>query len=241
MKALYIFKTGTTFPTTKEKTGNGDFDTWTIDTIGKTDTLIRVVDVEKGESLPDVANCKGVVITGSHSMVTEDLPWSVALEKWLVQAIDLEIPILGVCYGHQLLAKAMGGIVDYHPGGKEIGTVNVQLQGDAKTDLLFRKMPQHFKAHVTHAQTVTDLPSNTILLASNEFEPHHAFRVGKNAWGVQFHPEYTVEIMRIYVEEQIVELVAAGRNIRDIRESVMNTVEANDLLKHFIDVIDDFE
>jgi GMP synthase-like glutamine amidotransferase len=61
-------------------------------------------------------------------------------------------------------------------------------------------LPVSFAVYATHAQTVTALPAGTSVLACNSFEPHHALAFGKNAWGFQFHPEFTADIVRMYIE-----------------------------------------
>ena len=235
MKRVYIIKVGTTFAGTAERFG--DFDAWTIAGMGEADLGIRTVDVEKGAVLPDLATCTGVVITGSHAMVTDRLPWSIALEAWLPKALDAGIPLLGICYGHQLLAQAMGGEVGYHPRGKEIGTVAVHLRDEAENDPLFRELPRTFAAQVTHAQSVFRLPSKAVHLAFNSHEPYHAFRLGECAWGVQFHPEYDVRIMRDYIEAQADELETTGRNVQEIRDAVTDTPVAASLLKLFAGLV----
>ena len=235
MKSVYIIKVGTTFAKTAERFG--DFDAWTIAGLAAGDLGIRTVDVEKGAALPDPESCAGVVITGSHAMVTDRLPWSIAVEAWLPMALGAEIPLLGICYGHQLLAQAMGGEVGFHPRGKEIGTVSVHMRDEAENDALFRGLPRTFAAHVTHAQSVFRLPPKAVHLAFNAYEPYHAFRIGECAWGVQFHPEYDVRIMRDYIEAQADELETAGRNVQEIRDAVTDTPVAASLLKVFTGLI----
>jgi GMP synthase (glutamine-hydrolysing) len=194
---------------------------------------VNVFDVTVDESLPEPASCAAVIITGAHAMVTEALPWSVRLEQWIPQLLDAEVPLLGICYGHQLLAQAMGGRVDYHPGGREIGTVEITRLPACATDPLLGDLPAEFPAHVVHAQTVVDLPPGAICLAGNSFEPHHAFRIGASAWGVQFHPEYTAPIMRAYIEQLSDELVAGQRNVAELLETVMDTDAAQRVLPCF--------
>ncbi len=235
MKKVYIIKTGTTFAATAERFG--DFDAWTTAGLGAGDLEIRTVDVERGAVLPAPDTCAGVVITGSHAMVTDRLPWSVAVEAWLPRILDAGIPMLGICYGHQLLAQAFGGEVGFHPGGKEIGTVAVHLRNEAGGDPLFQWLPKTFAAHVTHAQTVLRLPPEAVHLASNSFEPHHAFRLGGCAWGIQFHPEYDAYIMRDYIEAQAEELASTGRDVQEILDSVTDTPEAALLLRTFAGLV----
>lgn len=234
MKQIVILKVGTTFPATGEQFG--DFDDWTRAALG--DALpVRSVDVEHGEALPAVAQCAGVVITGSHSMVTDELPWSVATEVWLRTLLEAGTPIFGVCYGHQLLAKAAGGEVGYHPQGKEIGTVPIELLPAAQDDVIFADLPSSFLAHVTHSQTVLQLPPGATRLACNAFEPNHAYRLGEFAYGVQFHPEYSAAIMRSYIEQQADALTAAGRDVSAILDGVADTPVAASLLQRFVAMV----
>ena len=158
MKKLYIIKIGTTFPATLKQFG--DFDRWTAGTLGSLDMELEIVDVEHGASLPKEERCAGVVVTGSHAMVTDNIPWSVRLEKWLGRLIVVRTPLLGICYGHQLLARAAGGTVGFHPRGREIGTVRIRLLPGCSDDPLFQGLPDVFLAHATHAQTVLTLPTN---------------------------------------------------------------------------------
>ncbi|MBA4369096.1 MAG: GMP synthase [Desulfobacterium sp.] len=213
MKRLYIIKAGTTFPATEKQFG--DFDQWTAATLGITDVEIDIVDAENGATLPSVQECAGVVITGSHFMVTDNLPWSVKLEEWVLSLLHTGIPLFGICYGHQLLAQAAGGQVGFHPHGEEIGTVEVELLPDCVNDPVFQSLPQSFLVHVTHEQTVLRLPTGAIRLAANTYEPNHAFRLRGWAWGVQFHPEYSTDILRSNIREQKDELEAAGRSGRE--------------------------
>lgn len=235
MKKVYIIKVGTTFAATAERFG--DFDAWTTAGLGAVDLVIQTVDVERGAVLPALETCAGVVITGSHDMVTDRLPWSVAVEAWLPKVLDAGIPLLGICYGHQLLAQAAGGEVGFHPLGKEIGTVEVHLHNEASEDPLFQGLPKTFAAHVTHAQSVLRLPPAAVHLASNSYEPNHAFRLGDCAWGLQFHPEYNTSIMRDYIEAQTEELESTGANVQEILGAVTDTPEAASLLKTFAGLI----
>ncbi len=231
MKKLYIVKAGTSFPATLQKFG--DFDQWTKVALGQTALPIEVIDVEDMTTLPPAAECAGVAVTGSHAMVTDKLEWSVRLEDWIVELVDCQIPFFGICYGHQLLGSAIGGTVGYHPHGKEIGTMLIRRRPSAADDPLFDALPDEFWAHTTHSQSVLQLPVGALLLAENDFEPCHAFRIGPCAWGVQFHPEYDAAIMRSYIEEQAEELTAAGRQVDAILATVRDTPVAADLFRRF--------
>ena len=235
MKKLYIIKIGTTFPATE--TQFGDFDKWTAKALGSVEIQICVVDAEHGAALPIIEECAGAVITGSHAMVTENMPWSVKLEKWITSLLKAQIPVFGICYGHQLLARAAGGQVGFHPRGKEIGTVGIQLLPDCFNDPIFQALPNSFLAHVTHSQTVLNLPKGAICLAANTHEPNHAFRLGKCAWGVQFHPEYNGDIMRSYIQEQANDLKSDGFDVPQLFSEVSETPISAEIFRRFGDLV----
>ena len=234
MKRIYIIKLGETFPVIKAEYGG--FEQWIAAALGMEPEKIQIVDGEQGEPLPEAKECAGVVITGSHAMVTDREPWSVALENWILPVIEAQVPLLGICYGHQLLAQAAGGKVGYHPKGREVGTVDIKLNPESRKDPLFAGLPDVFPAHVVHSQTVLELPEGAVLLASNDHEPHHAYRLGKCAWGVQFHPEFSGNIISSYIREQESELTSDGMDVQGLLAGVEETPVSSGLLARFRDL-----
>ena len=235
MKPILIVKAGTTFETTARALG--DFEDWTIRGMGLSGEEVHVIAVYRNEPLPTDNEFSGVVVTGSHSMITSREPWSEELVQWIPRLIDQQIPFLGLCYGHQLLAYAMGGEVGNHPQGREIGTVRIHINEGGTKDELLSILPTEFLAHVTHIQTVLSLPSGAEVLASNAFEPHHAFRIGTCAWGVQFHPEFDAAIMRAYIGEQCEELRQEGLDTSTLYERVVETPHAAEILQRFASLV----
>jgi GMP synthase (glutamine-hydrolysing) len=231
VRRAFIIKVGTAFPGTARQFG--DFDLWTLHGLKLNPDEVQIVDLVLGDTLPEAEECRGVVVTGSHAMVTDPLPWSLPLVAWVPSLVEASVPFLGICYGHQILAYAMGGRVGFHPGGKEIGTVDIHLLPDSLTDPLFGSLPSPFLAHTTHSQTVLSLPQDAVRLASNSFEPNHAFRLGSCVWGVQFHPEYDRNIMESYIEEQAEELEAAGRDAQALLQTIRDTPVAAAVLRRF--------
>jgi len=229
---ICIIKAGSTFPESVAETG--DFEDWLIAGLGLPKTEVRVINAVEAAKLPPPADCAGVVISGAHAMITDDLPWMLRLSDWTRRVVTAQVPFLGICFGHQMLARAMGGQVDFHPKGREIGSVDIELHAAAQSDLLFAAMPQRFRAHAVHAQSVSKLPSGATLLASNEYEATHAFRVGVCAWGVQFHPEFNPARMAVYLDHFAPALQAAGVDVASIRANLVETPESARLLSRFV-------
>lgn len=231
MKQLFIVKTGSTFASTAKQ--YGDFEDWTRAALGPVEIAVAVVDPRQGVPLPRPSECAGVVITGSHAMVTDAHPWSLQLERWIADLIDAETPLFGICFGHQLLARATGGTVGFHPHGIEIGTTQIDLLAESAQDSIFQDLPDTFAAHVAHSQTVLELPPNAVRLAANSHEVNHAMRIGPRAWGIQFHPEFDPAIMRAYIHEQADQLRPQGINPQIVAEHVTDTPTASMVLRRF--------
>lgn len=204
---IYIIKAGSTSSDIASQ--HGDFEDWIRAGLlaglsdAEAEPAIRVIDVQNSPTpvvLPGIASCAGVVISGSHAMVTDAEPWMTELADWLRDACISGVPVLGICFGHQLVAHALGGQVGPHPKGLELGTVPVAIKADVSGDPLWQDMPAEFHANVVHYQTVLGLPANAIALAGNRHEPHHAFRWRSHVWGVQFHPEFSCQAMQAYAD-----------------------------------------
>lgn len=235
MPPLLIAKTGQTLQDCAVRCG--DFEHWFVRGLGLDLSEVEVVHLPRGDRLPPHRAVSGIVVTGSHAMVTDRDPWSEDLAGWLAEAVPMGMPVLGVCYGHQLLAHALGGEVDYHPAGPEVGTVPVRLTQAARTDPLLADLPEAFYVHATHAQSVLRLPEQAVHLAGNDYEPHHAFRVGERAWGVQFHPEFDTDIMHAYVQVRAARCEKPERDWEAIRASVRETPESASLLRRFAEMV----
>ena len=201
MTQVTIIKTGGTAPSLRVR--RGDFEDWILAGMEfSVDGNVEVLDVAAGRALPNPKRAGKIVITGSHDMVTDRLEWSERTASWLAEAVSAGAPILGICYGHQLLAHALGGSVDYNPRGQETGTTEISLLAAAWSDPLLCGLPARIKVHVSHSQSVIRLPAAAVRLAENEWDRNQAFRFGPCVWGVQFHPEFDADIMRTYAHEK---------------------------------------
>lgn len=228
---VLIVQTGRTHAHICERLG--DFDDWIAAGLREGGAEVLTHDAQGLQPPPPLHTVAGIVLTGSHAMVSDREPWSEALVPWLRQAVSNAVPTLGICYGHQLLAHALGGEVAHHPKGVEIGTVSIQRHPVAATDPLLGHLPTTFEAQAVHWQTVKRLPPGAVLLASNAHEAHHAFRMGTHAWGVQFHPEFSDEALRTYLDGLAATLRGANLDVEHITNGVRPTPQAASLLPVF--------
>jgi GMP synthase (glutamine-hydrolysing) len=235
-RPLVIVKVGSTFEALRIE--RGDFEHWIADGLGTEALPLLVIDPRRGDTLPDPAEVSGVVVTGSHAMVSHREPWSETTAAWLARLVARGTPVLGICYGHQLLAHALGGEAGDHPRGAEVGTVTVTLEEAAATDPLLQGLPARFPANAVHWQSALRLPDGAVRLAASAHEPVHAFRVGGNAWGLQFHPEFDADAMRGYIDMLADGLRKEGTDPVALRERVAPTDAAAALLGRFARIVE---
>lgn len=231
MKQLIIIKTGGKIASLDDVTG--DYEDWIANGLGCENLATEVVDVRRGEELPDFAGVAAIVITGSASMVTERLGWIEKTAAWLRQAVVRQVPLLGICFGHQLLAYALAGNVGYNPNGLEVGTATIRLLPEAQSDPLFKGMPGMFTAQVSHLQSVLRLPPGARLLASSDKDPYQAFAYGTCTWGLQFHPEFDAQIIRRFVEHYRQRLQDEGGSAERLLAEVAESPHSAGLLQRF--------
>ncbi|WP_122088795.1 type 1 glutamine amidotransferase [Halalkalicoccus subterraneus] len=150
------------------------------------DASLSEFDVTAGE-LPESFDYDAAVVTGSRSSVYWDEPWIAPTKAWIGDAIGRDLPFLGICYGHQLLADVLGGTVE-GMGEYEIGYNEIAHTDDSP---LFAGIDETFLAFTSHSDAVVELPPDAEPLAENEYS-NHGFRKD-HVFGVQFHPEYDME------------------------------------------------
>src|SRR5271166_4549070 len=140
-------------------------------------------DVRTTAALPGPRDADAFVITGSSSSVTERAPWMLRAEALVRAIVAADTPLFGICFGHQLIAQALGGEVVRNTRGREIGTVRVQRVGD---DPLFAGLPRAFDVNATHVDAVTRLPRGAQVLARTDLDAVASFRLGRHTRTVQF-------------------------------------------------------
>ncbi len=136
--------------------------------------------VVKGEFPSAINAADGWLITGSKYGAYEDRDWIAALEDFVRQVYDQNIPLVGICFGHQIMAQALGGKVERFSGGWSIGRQHYRMDGvDGGIDLM-----------AWHQDQVTELPPDAHVIGSSDFCPYAAISYGNKALSVQPHPEF---------------------------------------------------
>ncbi|HEU0276508.1 MAG TPA: glutamine amidotransferase [Rhodanobacteraceae bacterium] len=193
---------------------------------------LQVVRVDAGEPLPAPAKVAGAVITGSAAMVTDRADWSERTAEWIRAAMRTQTPMYGVCYGHQLMAHALGGTVGWLPAGREIGTELVTRRAASDAELP-APLPASFPAHTTHRQSVLAPPPGAEVLARSVRDPCQLLRYGPVALSSQFHPEFTAPIMRGYIAARADTLRTEGQDPDVLAARVRDAEAARALLEGF--------
>ena len=230
-RPFLVLETGRPVPSMRR---HGGFPHWIRTAAGLARGELEAVDVQSGEVPPSHRDYAGVLVTGSGAMVSDREPWSERTADWLRDAAHDGAHVFGICYGHQLLAHALGGEVGDNPRGREMGTVDIDLHPHAGDDPLFAGLPARFAAQSTHLQSVLAPPPGATVLAVSDLDDAHAFRWGNDAWGVQFHPEFSAMHMRGYIAARREALAAEGRDAAAMHAAVRAAPDARRVLRRFV-------
>ena len=142
---------------------------------------------------PSIDAQDGWLITGSRFAAYEDHNWIPPLEEFLRQAYAAGIPIVGVCFGHQILAQALGGVVEKYAGGWSVGATEYQSQDPAC-------QPHSFTLMAWHQDQITQLPADAEVLASSAYCKYAMLAYGDRALTIQPHPEFNKNFMQALLD-----------------------------------------
>ncbi len=224
---ILIVKAGTTDPPVVKVFG--DYDDWFQRCLSKHPFEFHIVKVYEGDLIPDIQDFDGVMITGSPSSVWQDEPWMQVTIEWLTDRIqEQDIPILAVCFGHQLLGSALGGTVEPNKQGPEFGTIGVNLSFAGTQDRLFDGMPSIIEVQSVHKDIVVDIPKrpDTTCLGSTDNTNIQVLAIGSQIRSVQFHPE---------IVEPVLSKLLKGRNVEaDVYPSAHGVQILDNWVRHWV-------
>lgn len=228
-RKLLIARTGEPVPSVASR--RGSFDRMIIETLGDAwDGDYALYDA-RTEAPPAPSSVDAIVITGSAANVPNRDPWMLGMEGWLRDVVEAGTPTFGLCFGHQILAHALGGETVKNPRGREIGTIVVERFVD---DPLFDGLPQRFAAQATHVDTVGRLPEGAVALARSSRDDHQTIRFSPTCYGVQFHPEFDADVIRGYVETRRELLTNEGFAVEEMLGAIEDTKLASRTLANFV-------
>jgi GMP synthase (glutamine-hydrolysing) len=130
----------------------------------------------------------GWIITGSRHAVYEEHDWIAPLEELVRQIAASGRPLVGVCFGHQIVAQALGGRVEKYRGGWSVGRQSYDF-GDETLAL-----------NSWHQDQVVELPEGAQVIASNQFCEYAALVIGRNVMTIQPHPEFSAEMIAALIK-----------------------------------------
>lgn len=174
--------------------------------------------------------------SGDHS-VTEDYPFMPWLADAVRNAVEARKPVFGICWGHHLLARALGGRVATDPASEEVGTFSVDLTAAGRDDPLFAGVPNSFPANLVHHDCVAEPPPGCVELAASSTCRFQAIRIaGRPVYGTQFHGEMTREQLRKRLLMYQGEYLETEQEAEQVVDSLRRTDEARGLLKRFLEL-----
>lgn len=191
---IHIIQTGNTLP--EIATIHGDFYDW-FNNATSVPVQWELSNVHLGDPMPSPSSSDGWIISGSPASVNDNLPWLPSVMPAIADAVDAGHPILGICFGHQLLATSLGGKVTINPKGWELGEAIIKLTSAGTRSPLLRGLGTNAAVYESHNEIVVELPNAAILLADNGMGIQ-SFGFGDCVWGVQFHPEFTSDVAAMY-------------------------------------------
>ncbi|ATY83120.1 glutamine amidotransferase [Aeromonas veronii] len=159
----------------------------------------RVWSALDGELPEDLHECDAWLITGSRHDAYSDIPWIQALRAWIRQAHDADVKLAGVCFGHQVIAQALGGEVVKSTKGWGLG---VSVHPMLEDEPWMAPARDQIRILASHQDQVALLPPGATRLAGNDFCPNFMFLQGNNIVAIQGHPEFSVEYNRALIERR---------------------------------------
>jgi GMP synthase (glutamine-hydrolysing) len=228
---LIVWITGDPVPPVRAKWAG--FDAMYANVLDGVDGLrIESIDA-RADRLDRVPDGAGVLISGSPSSVTEiaDHPWMQRLARTIVAEVARGTPLFGVCFGHQIMAHALGGEVTRNPAGFHMQSV--QLAHVESVGPLAHLQANSW-VNVSHEDHVHRVPPKARVIARALHDPHHALAYARHTLSTQFHPEFDREILRGYIDYRRTKLADAGHDVDSLLTGARDSFEGREVLRRWM-------
>lgn len=147
-----------------------------------------IFDAEQGELPNNIDVVDAYLITGSRYGVNDGFAWIAQLEEFVRRLYDANKKVIGICFGHQLIAKALGGKVIKWPNGWGVGMSQNRM---LVQDPWMTPYQEHINLLVSHQDQVVEIPPHAEILSASDFCPNYMMQIGKQFFTVQGHPEFS--------------------------------------------------
>jgi len=196
----------------------------------RSDVSFLTYDVEHFEYPENLDDCEGYVITGSKKSVYDDEPWIHRLEEYVRMLHCAKKPLVGVCFGHQLVAQALGGETQPAAGGWGVGVHTNQLVN--QKDYMDPPL-EVFRVLVSHKDQVTSLPDGAVKLASSDFCPNAMYQVDDHILCLQGHPEFVKAYSQslMYLRQEILVEAVFEQGVASLEQPLDSDILAKWILK----------
>tara|TARA_Y100001970_G_scaffold185591_1_gene225719 strand:- start:11344 stop:12039 length:696 start_codon:yes stop_codon:yes gene_type:complete len=202
---------------------------WIPDSINQKNIHYTVIKTYDDVSF-DYLNADAFIITGSKYSVYDNAKWIDNLKLKVDDIIKLGKPILGICFGHQLLASCLGGKVEKNSKGWELGSYEISLTKEGKTSPLFNKFNNNDIVYESHQDVVSSLPKDAIELAYSN-KGNQSFSYGDFLYGVQFHPEFSYDVTRKLMDLRL------ERGVKIDNDILIESINSKNILTNFIEIV----
>ncbi|MAV92992.1 MAG: hypothetical protein CMG01_02365 [Candidatus Marinimicrobia bacterium] len=174
-------------------------------------------------------NADAYILTGSKYSIYDDIDWIYKLKNFTKKLIENQRYVLGICFGHQVLAHCLGAKVKKNKLGWELGSYKINLTEKGLKNKLFEGFSYQEIVYESHQDTVLELPDNIDILADSS-KSNQSFSYNEKVFGVQFHPEFSKEVTRMLMDLRIAKGISVDSN------DLLDSPKSHSVLKNFLNI-----
>lgn len=197
---------------------------------------VRMVWAYGGEDPGDLSQYAACFVSGSPHGAYEDIGWIHREHDWLQTLANHGVPVLGICFGSQILASALCGRNEvFRRSSCEVGYIDLAVTEDARNDLVAHDLGAAVHMFVWHNDEVRATHPDMVILATSADCPNHIWRHRRYpAWGIQGHPEVSAKQAQVWFENSRARLEKDGADVAALKECAVDAVDADRMLVNFM-------